>query len=334
MHGNTNLEICKKCGKHYLRDFRVRNSTTCGNHKTGRFCDNHACGGNLHDTIINFGENLRDSDLNIGYKQGKKADVMLCVGSSLRVTPAADMAEETPDNGGKLVIINLQKTPLDKKAALCIYAKIDDVFELLMKKLDMKIPEFRLRRYGELKLKGEKVFMNGIDPSGAPYQIFKRVKCTHDENNANVNVTFQGHYNEPELDFKMSLKALTAEKNQTCRIRMVLNPFERTWETVSVMNWKCTEAVAELKHKNIANALAAPDKNQEPDYRTGKPIKSNSSNRSSSTAASGRLNAPAKRAPEKKTSPARLAPEKKEAPKRGKSISPASRAPRPCMLGW
>jgi NAD-dependent SIR2 family protein deacetylase len=26
LHGNTNLEICKKCGKKYLRDFSVRNA--------------------------------------------------------------------------------------------------------------------------------------------------------------------------------------------------------------------------------------------------------------------------------------------------------------------
>ena len=134
---------------------------------------------------------------------------MLCVGSSMRVTPAADMAAVTSEKGGQLVIINLQKTPLSPMA-LNIHAKIDDVFELLMKKLNMTIPEFRLKRYGELKLKDGKVFMNGIDSSGCPYSIFKSVKCTHDKENANVKVNFQGHYNEPELDFKMSLADLAA----------------------------------------------------------------------------------------------------------------------------
>ena len=62
----------------------------------------------MKDTIINFGEDLRDIDLDTGFDQGAKADLMLCVGSSLRVTPAADMAGETLENGGKMVIINLQ----------------------------------------------------------------------------------------------------------------------------------------------------------------------------------------------------------------------------------
>lgn len=56
---------------------------------------------------------------------------MLSMGSSLRVTPACNMAE--PDyEGNNLVIINLQKTPMDHKATLIIHAKIDTVMEKVM----------------------------------------------------------------------------------------------------------------------------------------------------------------------------------------------------------
>lgn len=65
---------------------------------------------------------------------------MIVFGSSLRVTPAADICLETINNGGKLVIVNLQKTPHHPYAALAIHAKIDEMFEILMKKLEMKIP--------------------------------------------------------------------------------------------------------------------------------------------------------------------------------------------------
>ena len=58
------------------------------------------------------------------------------MGSSLRIPPASDMPLSVARNGGNLVIVNLQKTPLDAAAALCIYAKCDDVMEMLMKKLD------------------------------------------------------------------------------------------------------------------------------------------------------------------------------------------------------
>lgn len=39
LHGNTNLEKCKECGRKFLRDFRVRNAQKVHSHKTGRFCD-------------------------------------------------------------------------------------------------------------------------------------------------------------------------------------------------------------------------------------------------------------------------------------------------------
>ena len=107
VHGNTNLEICIKCDKGYMRDYRTRTAQKVHDHKTGRKCDNPKCGGDLKDTIINFGENLRECDLDMGFQQGACADLMLCIGSSLRVNPAASMVEETSMKGGKVWIINL-----------------------------------------------------------------------------------------------------------------------------------------------------------------------------------------------------------------------------------
>ena len=72
---------------------------------------------------------------------------MLAMGSSLRVNPAAEMALATANNGGNLVIVNLQKTPLDAAASLRIHAKIDDLMTMLMAELNMKIPSFTLKRY-------------------------------------------------------------------------------------------------------------------------------------------------------------------------------------------
>lgn len=107
VHGNTNQEICMKCKKDYMRDFRTRNAQKVKEHKTGRKCDNTSCNGDLMDTIINFGENLNEKIMDDGWNHGNSSDLMLCLGSSLRVTPACNMAEATADNGGKLVIVNL-----------------------------------------------------------------------------------------------------------------------------------------------------------------------------------------------------------------------------------
>ena len=50
------------------------------------------------------------------------------------------------ERGEKLVIVNLQKTPLHSMAALCIHAKCEEVSTMVMEKLGLPIPEFRLKR--------------------------------------------------------------------------------------------------------------------------------------------------------------------------------------------
>jgi hypothetical protein len=48
---------------------------------------------------------------------------------------------------GKLVIVNLQKTPLDKKADLVIHATCDTVMQTLMTALEVPVPPFKLARH-------------------------------------------------------------------------------------------------------------------------------------------------------------------------------------------
>ena len=49
-------------------------------------------------------------------------------------------------NKQKLVIVNLQNTPLDHLATLRVYAKCDDFSKLLMEKLKLETPQFQLKR--------------------------------------------------------------------------------------------------------------------------------------------------------------------------------------------
>ena len=52
------------------------------------------------------------------------------MGSSLTVTPAANIPEEVGKKG-KLIIVNLQKTPLDDRAFFRINAMCDEVMKRL-----------------------------------------------------------------------------------------------------------------------------------------------------------------------------------------------------------
>jgi len=157
LHGNGNVEICEVCGQRYFRDLKCRRiekkvkGKTRGrwkrrDHFTGRFCVRENCGGRLLNSTIDFGQNLPEKPLENAENHSEKADLHIALGSSLRVTPAADCPESTARNGGDLVIVNLQTTPLDTDAIEHIFAKTDEVMERVMEKLGYEIPPFRLLR--------------------------------------------------------------------------------------------------------------------------------------------------------------------------------------------
>ena len=241
LHGNTNLEICLKCGREHMRDYRVRCAAKAKEHRTGRKCDTPGCGGDLKDTIINFGENLQPEILDKGFIIGMLSDLCICMGSSMRVNPAAQMPMGVKmKENGKLVVFNLQSTPIDMAADMIIHEKIDKIMDLLMQKLEIPIPEFR-RSY-RLKVSldekdSKRVKFTGVDSNGACYTLFKSLKIkgldradavfpsraqaiqpfVQTMTNKNVSeieaeCTFQGHYNEPMMKLKIPMDALNAQK--------------------------------------------------------------------------------------------------------------------------
>ncbi|MCO5577463.1 hypothetical protein L7F22_031295 [Adiantum nelumboides] len=58
------------------------------------------------------------------------------------IRPACNLPLKAVRGGGKMVIVNLQATPKDKKAALVIHARVDEVIAGIMKILDLSIPPF------------------------------------------------------------------------------------------------------------------------------------------------------------------------------------------------
>lgn len=140
LHGDVFVEYCEKCLKEYMRPYSVDlystdckkekwyvECATCGwNHYTGRKCEVTGCGGKLRDTIVNFGDDLHAKVLG-GLPRAKeecsKADLVICLGSSLTVTPACDLPRLTRKTKGKaysgrIAIVNLQATELDDNAAV------------------------------------------------------------------------------------------------------------------------------------------------------------------------------------------------------------------------
>jgi NAD-dependent SIR2 family protein deacetylase len=134
LHGDCFKEVCKTCGKIYLRKFDVYKTVdNPKTHITGRKCT--SCKGPLLDTIINFGENLPQKELSNSIKETKNADIAMVCGTSMRVQPACNI----PLNAKNLIIVNLQKTLFDKKCKFRIFSKTDKFFGYLCEYLNLKI---------------------------------------------------------------------------------------------------------------------------------------------------------------------------------------------------
>ncbi|WP_435612285.1 SIR2 family NAD-dependent protein deacylase [Streptomyces sp. bgisy159] len=74
------------------------------------------CGGILKSATVMFGERLDPVVLGEAVSITKACQVFFAVGSSLRVQPAAGLAQVAADHGARLVIVNAEPTPYDEIA--------------------------------------------------------------------------------------------------------------------------------------------------------------------------------------------------------------------------
>lgn len=117
-------------------DHRVINRHWCG----GK-CEKEGCDGLLLDTIVAFGENLPEDQLEQAIKHSKEGDLALVLGTTMMVQPACLLPEYIyKKKNGEMVICNLQTTQYDQKVSLRLHGRTDDVMYLVMKELGIDIP--------------------------------------------------------------------------------------------------------------------------------------------------------------------------------------------------
>jgi len=92
-----------------------------------------ACGGVLKPNVILFGEQLPVRVLNEAMAEARRCDLMLVAGSSLEVTPAADIPFLAVESGAKAIIVNRQATAFDAYAHLVIDGDVTDVLPRVVK---------------------------------------------------------------------------------------------------------------------------------------------------------------------------------------------------------
>jgi len=122
LHGSGRTVQCLECGKLEPRAevqarLEVEMPPRCPN-----------CGGTfLKPTVVLFGEPMPTDAINEAFDLARQADVMLVVGSSLVVYPAADVPLVAIQSGARLIVINAEPTPFDRFASVVIHGRSGEV---------------------------------------------------------------------------------------------------------------------------------------------------------------------------------------------------------------
>jgi len=101
IHGNIWRVRCTRCGRETLdRAPDMGKRPTCA-----------ACGGLLRPGVVWFGESLDPEILRRAVEAAERCRIMLVVGTSSVVQPAASLAHTAKSGGAVLAEINLERTP-------------------------------------------------------------------------------------------------------------------------------------------------------------------------------------------------------------------------------
>jgi NAD-dependent deacetylase len=113
VHGSIATSSCLECGARFeLHEVRSRLAAAAD---VVPRCD---CGAPLKPDVVLFGELLPEASLARASALASRADVLLCVGSSLEVYPVAQLPAMTLAAGGSVALVTKGPTPYDGDAVV------------------------------------------------------------------------------------------------------------------------------------------------------------------------------------------------------------------------
>ena len=119
LHGSVLRNYCTRCGKFHSAEF-IRDARGIPH------CD---CGGIVKPDVVLYEEGLDQDIMEKSIFSIARADMLIVAGTSLTVYPAAGLIRYY--DGGRLVLINRDKTPYDDYADLVIHDSLGNVFSQL-----------------------------------------------------------------------------------------------------------------------------------------------------------------------------------------------------------
>jgi NAD-dependent deacetylase len=126
LHGNTRIIGCLECEKDYDFETIRRQVQT----EIPPYC--RACGGLLKPRVTFFGEALPAGAMERAAAAANVCDLLLVVGSSLLVYPAASIPLMAKRVGAKLIIVNVGETAQDELADVKIDGRAGEVLPQLI----------------------------------------------------------------------------------------------------------------------------------------------------------------------------------------------------------
>ena len=127
LHGTARRVMCTSCG------VRTPAAETFARVEAGEAdppCRD--CGGILKTATVMFGEVLDPEVLAGAAAIARACDLMIAVGTSLQVYPAAGLVDLAAEHGARLIIVNAEPTPYDGLAAEVIRAPIGTALPRLL----------------------------------------------------------------------------------------------------------------------------------------------------------------------------------------------------------
>ncbi|MGI9179916.1 MAG: SIR2 family NAD-dependent protein deacylase [Longimicrobiaceae bacterium] len=132
LHGNGQLVRCLDCDRLYTRQEVGWDTQRWGpGYRTQKpvagqpVCP--ACGGRLISSVVNFGDPLPQKELTLASQHAQLCDLMLVLGSSLVVEPAASLVRLALRSGARVLLVNQGETPYDEIVTLRAWTGIGDV---------------------------------------------------------------------------------------------------------------------------------------------------------------------------------------------------------------
>src|SRR5881296_1865483 len=127
IHGTMRQVVCMSCGERAPME-RALERVKAGEEDPP--C--RTCGGILKSATISFGQNLVVEDLERAQRAAESCDLLLAVGSSLTVYPAAGVVPVAKQTGAALIIVNAEPTPFDVIADAVLQGSISKILPALV----------------------------------------------------------------------------------------------------------------------------------------------------------------------------------------------------------